>query len=1191
MVAHLDAHVSARVCARARVDATTTARESRWSSRRGRERGARRGVDVDMTRATVDSTTTRRHGARDFAYSLAGQNPHAAPLKDDARGVVPMELLRVDANAFEEASLRDGRLERAMTFLKTPYRRLTLENPGERVVTATRASRGTMSNRDVVGAPNRSEPARTMTLRAEAAAAEREALTFDDDDEDMMADIDVDAVVMHKRTMSAGGAVTNSVIAPSVPAGVGMGDVVSRRPPARSAARASVPNHAVGCKAPPLDGSGADWTCEHGHSLRTCPHRIGHVQSLKPILANIVFQLEDDDAAVKNSDRKVLIHQRVEAETIIRVCENVTENIQPAVPPSTTHQAQDFNRPVVNAPQQFQAEARYEPPPSINAWTGPLPAAEDFPEMNEELEIGEEVVIPMNGIGAVNVSESIAPIECQMKGGDAKDWGHTNFAWSKLCEQTLRDTFNAKSFRSLQLLAVNATMAARDCLVLMPTGGGKSLCYQLPAVVKPGITVVISPLISLIQDQLHHLSEMGIPATVLSAAKESDNTIYDDLRSPVPDLRLLYVTPEKVVRSGKLKSTLERLYSRGMLNRFVLDEAHCISAWGHDFRKDYTELRGLKHLFPTTPIMCLTATATRRVQDDIVRQLNLPKCLRFFDTFNRINLTYEVHPKLKAKQMILKIKDLIVERGLMRNGKVQCGIIYCFSQNDCERVANELNKIDRAAGDHKRFGVGRKRALRAVPYHAGLTDKVRRENQEAWQSDRAQIICATVAFGMGINKPNVRFVFHHSMPKSLEAYHQESGRAGRDGAHALCILFYTWGDASKARSMLIDSARKERPHPAVLQNNLESLNTMVTYCENVADCRRTQLMAHFDEKFDRSRCRGMCDSCQAVAAGVKFEPVDLTNYAMGMINIVRSVPDGIGIGLLVDVFRGSGAKTVKQKHYDRLPGYGAGKGLDKSESERLARAMVLRNFFSEKSVRSENMGPYATTVTTIHYNGGRCEAIQQGREKFMLSRSSGSKRASTRKAPIPTTVVLDSISTPTGMASQDVTEFLDDALNPANLQSNREDGHVKEQVYSALNVWRRRLARELQINIDSAFPPGLVTILANKRPRNAEEMKEMSNAITQASWRTSLKKHANPIITVINHTLECEEKGIPNEYLAQENQEEDIDDIDDTEAFEALDNHDNRRMSQRLSQQPRAQDSINISSLDPSPAWKKARRM
>ena len=237
------------------------------------------------------------------------------------------------------------------------------------------------------------------------------------------------------------------------------------------------------------------------------------------------------------------------------------------------------------------------------------------------------------------------------------------------------------------------------------------------------------------------------------------------------------------MRSGKLKSTLERLYSRGMLHRFVLDEAHCISAWGHDFRKDYTELRGLKHLFPTTPIMCLTATATRRVQDDIVRQLNLPKCLRFFDTFNRINLTYEVHPKLKAKQMILKIKDLIVERGLMRNGKVQCGIIYCFSQNDCERVANELNKIDRAAGDHKRFGVGRKRALRAVPYHAGLTDKVRRENQEAWQSDRAQIICATVAFGMGINKPNVRFVFHHSMPKSLEAYHQESGRAGRDGAH------------------------------------------------------------------------------------------------------------------------------------------------------------------------------------------------------------------------------------------------------------------------------------------------------------------------------------------------------------------------------------------------------------------------
>jgi len=1177
-----------------------------------RARCGARSTNDEMPRTTT-TRTPDENVANHFVYSLAGRNPYAAPL-DDVSSVVPMmDLMRVDANAFAEASLRDRGLERAMAFLKTPYRPLGLDDPGEGVAIAMRGSRRGASTLDVGGAPIRSEPVGTMTARAPAApaaaAAEREALTFDDDDEDMMADIDVDAVVMHKRTMSTGGIATNSVLAPSVPSvpvgmGMGMGDGGSRltqarsaAPPARSVARTSVPNHAVGCKAPPLDGSGADWTCEHGHSLRTCPHRIGHVQSLKPVLANIVFQLEDDDAAVKNSDRKVFIHQRVEAETIIRVCENATENVQQPAPASATYQAQDFNRPVANAPQQYQAEARYEPPPTsmntMNAWTGPPPPAEDFPGWNEELEIGEDVVIPMNGIGAVNVSENIAPIECQMKGGDAKDWGHTNFSWSKLCEQTLRETFNAKSFRSLQLLAVNATMAARDCLVLMPTGGGKSLCYQLPAVVKPGVTVVISPLISLIQDQLHHLSEMGIPATVLSAAKESDNTIYDDLRSPVPDLRLLYVTPEKVVRSGKLKSALERLYSRGMLNRFVLDEAHCISAWGHDFRKDYTELRGLKHLFPTTPIMCLTATATRRVQDDIVRQLNLPKCLRFFDTFNRINLTYEVHPKLKAKQMISKIKDLIVERGLMRNGKVQCGIIYCFSQNDCERVANELNKIDRAAGDHKRFGVGRKRALRAVPYHAGLTDKVRRENQEAWQSDRAQIICATVAFGMGINKPNVRFVFHHSMPKSLEAYHQESGRAGRDGAHALCILFYTWGDASKARSMLIDSARKERPHPAVLQNNLDSLNTMVTYCENFADCRRTQLMAHFDEKFDRSRCRGMCDSCAAVAQGAKFEQVDLTNYAMGMLNIVRSVPDGIGIGLLVDVFRGSGAKNVKQKHYDRLPGYGAGKGLDKSESERLARAMVLRNFFSEKSVRSENMGPYATTVTTIHYNGVRCEAIQQGREKFMLSCSSGSRRASTRKAPIPTTVVLDSISTPTtGMASQDVTEFLDDALNPANLECNREDGHLKEQVYSALNVWRRRLARELQINIDSAFPPGLVTILADKRPRNAEEMKEMSNAITQASWRTSLKKHANPIIIVINHTLECEEKGISNEYLAQENQEDDIDDNDDIEAFEALDNHDdNRRMSQRLSQQPRAHDNINISSLDPSPAWKKARRM
>lgn len=1139
---------------------------------------------------------------RGFTYSLSTQNPLGAPLRDElAIGALPSVVDR-DAirAALAPSSLNDPAFGRAVDFLNSPYSSLSIPDPGSRIPRAkTGVKESHVNSRVAPTVPSDvrvdaavDKPAVVSRAQAATGSAEcsaQDAFEFDDDD-DFMANFDVDEVVKQKRAISP--LAKSSTIAPEitstmtrrtepVPQPVSVPPQVQ---PTASVQPTQVRMPPVGvCQAPPLDGSGADWLCEHGVSLRDCQHRVSHVEKLKPELDKIIFQLEDDDVVLKNSDRKLLMRQRVEAETIVRVC---TSN-RTSMPPTMTMTNASMDTHMLHQPQRPMELPQYQAPSTSfhapeNNWSM-CPTTENFdngnfPGWNDDLEVGDDVVIPMNGIGSVNTGNNIKAVDCQINCGDAKDWGHTNFQWSKLCEATLRNTFNAKSFRSLQLLAVNATMAARDCLVLMPTGGGKSLCYQLPAVVKPGITVVISPLISLIQDQLYHLSEIGISATCLSAAKESDNEVYADLSKATPHLRLLYVTPEKVVRSGKLKSALQRLYSRGVLNRFVLDEAHCISAWGHDFRKDYTELRGLKHLFPTTPIMCLTATATRRVQDDIVRQLNLPKCLRFFDTFNRTNLTYEVHPKLKGKAMVSQIKDLIVQRGLVRNARVQSGIIYCFSQNDCERLATELSKIE--GDDRRRFP----RRLRAAPYHAGLPEATRKKHQEMWQRGEVQVICATVAFGMGINKPNVRFVFHHSMPKSLEAYHQESGRAGRDGEHGLCILFYSWGDASKARSMLIDSAKKERAQPAVLQNNLESLNTMVSYCENLADCRRTQLMAHFDERFDRQRCRGMCDSCAAIAAGAKFEPTDVSNYAIGILKIVKSTPEGIGIGLLVDVFRGSNAKAVTQKQYNRLPGYGSGKGLDKSDSERLARALVLRGYLSENTIRSEG-GLFATTVTTIHYNRQRCEAMERGREVFNLYIK---QRTTGRKAALDTTtvVVMDPIGTQPGTQTN-VNQFLEESLAPEAVQARAREEEIGLAVFNALITWRTRMvkARELkegkEVNADVAFPPNLFELLKVAKPCTQDSMKVfIDNSVNKASERTAIIKHQSEVVNVVAQAVDCAQRGVANPYIEEDGRNED--EIEDDEEIDPADDNERRR-SVRLSQQP-------IQDYDPSPAWKKARR-
>ncbi|GIL70438.1 hypothetical protein Vretimale_3595 [Volvox reticuliferus] len=443
------------------------------------------------------------------------------------------------------------------------------------------------------------------------------------------------------------------------------------------------------------------------------------------------------------------------------------------------------------------------------------------------------------------------------------DWRQENFPWSAKLNQILHDVFGLREFRPLQREVINAALQGRDVLCLLPSGGGKSLCYQLPALVSSGLTLVVSPLLSLIQDQVLSLRALGIDGACLTSlsSKEDVAKVYGKMDRG--ELKLLYVTPEKIVSSKRFMSKLEKVHQAGRLDRIAIDEAHCASAWGNDFRPDYKKLGVLKQQFPQVPILALTATATHQVCEDLKTILRISGCEFFRASVNRPNLFYEVLPKPAGASDATAAIVAWIRKHYPRG---ESGIVYCLTRKDCETVASEL-----AGG-----------GVPARHYHADMDPGPREAAHAAWSSGEVQVMVATVAFGMGINKPDVRFVVHHSLSKSLENYYQESGRAGRDGLPARCLMFYRFSDALRQAAIVC--------FEPTWQPNLQA---MMAYAaagpSGVADfsssCRRAIIQRHFAEA--PAECRCMCDNCCIAAGPVTSEPRDVGRHALVLLGILR----------------------------------------------------------------------------------------------------------------------------------------------------------------------------------------------------------------------------------------------------------------------------------------------------------------
>ncbi|WP_438823356.1 DNA helicase RecQ [Nocardia cyriacigeorgica] len=475
-------------------------------------------------------------------------------------------------------------------------------------------------------------------------------------------------------------------------------------------------------------------------------------------------------------------------------------------------------------------------------------------------------------------------------------------------QQVLRRVFGYDSFRGDQGAIVDHVVAGGDALVLMPTGGGKSLCYQVPALVRPGVGVVVSPLIALMQDQVDALSALGVRAGFLNSTQNPDERRMVEAQYVAGELDLLYLAPERL----RLESTA-RLLERGKIALFAIDEAHCVSQWGHDFRPDYLALSLLHERWPEVPRIALTATATEKTRDEIIERLDLGGARRFVASFDRPNIQYRIEPKNRPERQLIDF--------IRAEHAGDAGIVYCLSRNSVEKTAAFLTE----------------NGIRAVPYHAGLDNRTRAENQSRFLREDGLVVVATIAFGMGIDKPDVRFVAHLDLPKSVEGYYQETGRAGRDGLASTAWMVYGLNDVVQQRK-LIDASDGDAAHRRQLQLHLDA---MLALCETV-NCRRSQLLAYFGQ---RGEPCGNCDTCLNPP-----ESWDGTVAAQKLLSTVlrlkRERGQSFGAGHLIDILLGKKNPKVLQHDHHELTVFGVGTDLRDTEWRGVVRQCLAQGLLA-----------------------------------------------------------------------------------------------------------------------------------------------------------------------------------------------------------------------------------------------------
>jgi len=451
--------------------------------------------------------------------------------------------------------------------------------------------------------------------------------------------------------------------------------------------------------------------------------------------------------------------------------------------------------------------------------------------------------------------------------------------------EILKKTFGYNSFRGEQEKVINTVISGSDALVIMPTGGGKSLCFQIPALVGEGLTLVVSPLIALMNDQVAALRQLDIYAATLHSNIDQGQTnqVFQDISQG--KVKLLYVSPEKLMSEGFLRYLKDQ-----KISLFAIDEAHCVSVWGNDFRPEYVRLSKLKQEFPTVPLIALTATADTATQKDIIAQLKIEGCKKFLSSFERKNI------KTSSKSGQKRLQQIIA----FLNGQDEnCGIVYCLSRKSTEKVADSLKS----------------KGYKAEAYHAGLDPSIRRRVQDDFQNDTVKIVCATIAFGMGIDKPNIRWVIHYNMPKNIEGYYQEIGRAGRDGEPAEALLFYSWGDYLNLKKF-IDEGGANQTFKEVQSAKLERMWQFAT----AMSCRTNLVLNYFGE-YRNEHC-GHCDNCQDPP-----KLFDGTTYTQMALSGILRAGQKVGINLLIDILRGSNKQEVRMAGYDQLKTFGVGRDV------------------------------------------------------------------------------------------------------------------------------------------------------------------------------------------------------------------------------------------------------------------------